>query len=37
MFMIHSEGTENDKPYAHFLIQIPEIPQEKCQIECGAL
>ena len=24
LFMIHSEGKENDKPYAHFLIKIAE-------------
>ena len=29
-FMIHSEGTENDKPYAHFLIQIAELLGVSC-------
>ena len=28
--MIHSEGTENDKPYAHFLIQIAELLGLSC-------
>ena len=30
LFMIHSEGTENDKPYAHFLIQIAELLGVSC-------
>lgn len=33
LFMIHSEGTENDKTYAHFLIQIAEL----LGISCGHL
>ena len=30
LFMIHSEGTENDKPYAHFSIQIAELLGVSC-------
>ena len=30
LFMIHSEGTENDKPYAHFMIQIAELLGVSC-------
>ena len=30
LFMIHSEGTENDKPYAHFLIKIAELLGVSC-------
>ena len=30
LFMIHSEGTENDKTYAHFLIQIAELLGVSC-------